>query len=88
MGDLVFLKVSPWKGVLQFGKKGKLALRYVGPYPIIEQIGAVAYRLEFPSELSRLHNIFHISVLRKYIPDPSHVLQAPPVQLTEDLSFK
>ena len=88
VGDMVFLRVSPWKGVLRFGKKGKLALRYIGPYPITERVGVIAYRLELPEELRRLHNVFHVSVLRKYIPDPSHVMSSPPVQLAEDLSFE
>ena len=88
VGDMAFLRVSPWKGVLRFGKKGKLAPRYIGPYSISERVGVVAYRLELPDELRRLHNVFHVSVLRKYIPDPSHVMSSPPVQLAEDLSFE
>jgi len=61
IGDYVFLKVSPMKGVIRFGKKGKLAPRYVGPYQIIERIGSVAYKLDFPPEMSQVHPVFHIS---------------------------
>ena len=70
--DRVFLKLSPWKGVVCFGKRGKLSPRYIGPFEIVE-IGPVAYRLDLPEELSRVHNVFHIFMLHKYISDPSHV---------------
>ncbi|KAL6202542.1 hypothetical protein ACLB2K_026250 [Fragaria x ananassa] len=86
VGDWVFLKLSPWKGVIRFGKRGKLTPRYIGPYKIIEQVGTVAYRLELPLELSRIHNVFHVSMLRKYITDPSHVLQEQPISLKKDLT--
>ncbi|GKC77589.1 putative reverse transcriptase domain-containing protein [Tanacetum coccineum] len=65
VGDHVLLKVSPWKGVVHFGKKGKLAPRYVGPFEIIERIGLVAYRLRLPEELSSVHGTFHVSNLKK-----------------------
>ena len=74
VGDMVFLRISPWKGVLRFGKRGKLSPRYIGPYRIVERIREVAYRLELPFDLDRIHDVFHVSMLRKYIPDPSHVL--------------
>ena len=74
---MVFLRISPWKGVLRFGKRGKLSPRYIGPYRIVDRIGEVAYRLELPSDLDRIHDVFHVSMLRKYIPDPSHVLWGP-----------
>ncbi|TQD86597.1 hypothetical protein C1H46_027863 [Malus baccata] len=70
-GNYVFLKLSPWKGVVRFGKKGKLSPRYIGPYEITERIGEVAYRLELPPELSKVHNVFHVSMLRRYVSDPS-----------------
>ena len=87
-GDLVFLKVSPMKGVKRFGKKKKLAPRYIGPYEIRARVGEVAYRLVLPPELSRIHPIFHVSMLRKYIADPSHVLQPQVVELSEDLTYE
>ena len=73
-GDLVFLKEPPMKGVMRFGKKGKLAQRYTGPIEIQSRVGEVAYSLVLPPELSRIHPVFHISMLRKFISDPSHVL--------------
>ena len=69
VGDFVLLKVSPMKGVRRFGKKGKLASRYVGPFRISERIGAVSYRLELPQSLSSVHDVFHISMLRKHLRD-------------------
>ena len=87
-GDMVFLKVSPMKGVMRFGKKGKLAPRYIGPFEIRSRVGEVAYRLILPYELSRIHPVFHVSMLRKYIADPSHVLQPQMVELNEDLSYE
>ena len=86
--DRVFLKLSPWKGVVCFGKRGKLSPRYIGPFEIVERIGLVAYRLDLPEELSRVHNVFHISMLRKYISDPSHVLEALEIELRDDLSYE
>ena len=74
-GDMVFLKVSPMKGVMRFGKKGKLAPRYIGPFEIRSRVREVAYRLTLPHELSRIHSVFHVSILRKYIANPSHILQ-------------
>ena len=69
VGDYVFLKVSPMKGIKRFGKKGKLAPRFVGPFPILERVGKVAYRLELPEKLSAIHPVFHISLLRKHVKD-------------------
>ncbi|GAV64392.1 Chromo domain-containing protein [Cephalotus follicularis] len=86
MGDHVFLKVSPWKGVQRFGKKGKLAPRYIGPFEILERVEEVAYQLALPPALSNVHNVFHISMLRRYIPDPSHVLDYDTVPVQDDLS--
>ena len=63
VGDKVFLKISPWKGVLRFGKRGKLSPRYIGPYEVIERVGPVAYRLALPLELSQIHDVFHVSML-------------------------
>ena len=85
--DWVFLKLSPWKGVVRFGKKGKLSPRYIGPYRITERVDAVAYRLELPSELSRVHNVFHVSMLRHYVSDPSHVIPHQPLEINSDLTY-
>ena len=84
----MFLKVSPMKGLMRFGKKGKLAPRYIGPIEIKSRVGEVAYRLVLPPELSRIHLVFHVSMLRKYIPDPSHVLQPQTVEISEDLTYE
>ena len=75
MGDKVFLKVSPWRKILRFGQKGKLSLRFIRPYEILERIGPVAYRLALPPELAKLHDVFHVSMLRRYRSDESHILQ-------------
>ncbi|XP_048229059.1 uncharacterized protein LOC125369832 [Ricinus communis] len=88
VGEYVFLKVSPMRGVLWFGKKGKLAPRYVGPFEIIGRIGDVAYKLDLPPNFSHVHPVFHISMLRKYISDPSHVLQPQNVGVGEDLTYE
>ncbi|GJU93273.1 hypothetical protein Tco_1318029 [Tanacetum coccineum] len=71
VGDKVMLKVSPWKGVVRFGKRGKLNPRYVRPFKVLEKVGAIAYKLELPQELSRVHNTFHVSNLKRcYSDDP------------------
>ena len=87
MGDHVFLKVSPSRGVVRFGLKGKLSPRYIGPFDILERIGDVAYRLALLPELSNVNNTFHVSVLRKYVLDPPHVIQHVPLELKEALSY-
>ncbi|GJZ76627.1 hypothetical protein Tco_0641299, partial [Tanacetum coccineum] len=71
VGDHVLLKVSPWKGVVRFGKKGKLALRFIVPFEIIERIGPAAYRLRLPQELSSVHGTFHVSNFKKCLADPT-----------------
>ncbi|GKE68027.1 hypothetical protein Tco_1526099 [Tanacetum coccineum] len=63
------LKISPWKGVVRFGKRGKLNPRYVGPFKVLEKVGAIAYKLELPQELSMVHNTFHVSNLKKCYAD-------------------
>jgi len=88
IGDHVFLKVSPMTGVTRFGKKGKLAPRYVGPFEILERINTVAYRLALPPDLSRVHSVFHVSMLRKYIRDPLHVIDYSGVVVNEDLGYE
>ena len=73
--DRVFLKISPWKGVLRFGRRGNLSPRFIRPYEIMSKVGPIAYKLKLPQEVSRIHDTFHVSMLRKYIPNPSHVLR-------------
>ncbi|KAL5569385.1 hypothetical protein UlMin_025960 [Ulmus minor] len=88
VGDSVFLKVAPMKGVLRFGKKGKLSPRYIRPFKILERICKVAYRLALPPELSSIHNLFHVSMLKKYIPDPTHVWEYELIEVHEDLTYE
>ncbi|CAN6686043.1 unnamed protein product [Malus baccata var. baccata] len=84
---LVFLKLSSWKGVVRFGKKGKLSPRYIGPYQIGERVGEVAYQLTLPPELARMHNVFHVSMLRRYVSDLSHVIPPQPLEINLDLTY-
>ncbi|XP_060973968.1 uncharacterized protein LOC133039157 [Cannabis sativa] len=86
-GDHVFLRVSPMKGIKRFGKKGKLSPRFIGPFEILEKIGQVAYRLALPPSLSAVHNVFHVSMLRKYVSDPMHILSYEMLELQPDLSY-
>ncbi|CAM8926435.1 unnamed protein product [Rhodiola kirilowii] len=87
VGDHVFLRVSLMKGVMRFGKKGKLSPRYIGPFEILERVGNVAYRLALPPTLSSMNPVFHILMLRKYISDPSHVLEYERVQMDDTLTY-
>ncbi|EOY08687.1 Uncharacterized protein TCM_023737 [Theobroma cacao] len=86
--DLTNDKIKIMKGVIQFAKRGKLNPRYIGPFHIIKRIRLVAYRLELPSKLDRIYNVFHVSMLKKYVLDPSQILEAPPIELQEDLKFE
>ncbi|XP_049369904.1 transposon Tf2-1 polyprotein [Solanum verrucosum] len=85
--DWVFLKVSPMKGIMRFVKKGKLSPKYVGPYKIIQKIGMVVYELDLPSELEAVHPVFHVSMLRKCIGDPSRIIPIENICIAEDLSY-
>ena len=87
VADKVFLKVSPWRKVLRFGKKRKLSPRFIGPYEVLERIEPVAYRLALPLELAKLHDVFHVSKLRKYRSDGSHILPVQEVQVKADFSY-
>ncbi|GJR55223.1 putative reverse transcriptase domain-containing protein [Tanacetum coccineum] len=84
---VLMLKVSPWKGVVRFGKKGKIAPRYVGPFEILERIGLVAYRLRLPEELSRVHDTFHVSNLKKCLADASLHVPLDEIKVDKTLRF-
>ncbi|KAG8473009.1 hypothetical protein CXB51_034924 [Gossypium anomalum] len=81
VGDKIFLKASPWKKVLRFGRKGKLSPRFIGPYEIIEKVRPVEYRLALPPELERIHDVFHVSMLHRYHSDPSHIISPTEIEL-------
>ena len=74
MVDHVFLKVMPKRGMIRFRKQGKLSPRYIRPFEVLERVGIGAYRLALPPSLSSVHNVFHVSILWKYTPDPTHVV--------------
>ncbi|GJU97749.1 putative reverse transcriptase domain-containing protein [Tanacetum coccineum] len=87
VGDKVMLKVSPWKGVVHFGKRGKLNPRYVGPFKVIEKVGSVSYKLELPKELSRVHNMFHVSNLKKCYADEPLAVPLDGLHFDDKLQF-
>ena len=87
-GDHVWLRISPMKGVMRFGKKGKLSPRFIGPFEILSRVGEVPYKLALPLSLSAVHLVFHVSMLWKYISDESHVLLLDSVELGPDLTFE
>ena len=87
VGDKVFLKVSSWRKILRFSQKGKLSSRFIGQYEVLERIGPVAYRLALPPELAKLHDVFHVSMLRRYRSDESHILPIQEIQVHADLSY-
>nr|GFC67089.1 putative reverse transcriptase domain-containing protein [Tanacetum cinerariifolium] len=87
VGDKVMLKVSPWKGVVRFGKQGKLNPRYVGPFKVLERVGDVAYKLDLPEELSRVHNMFHVSNLKKCHADEPLAVPLDGIHFDDKLYF-
>ena len=88
IGEKVFLKVSPWKKVMRFEIRGKLSPRFIEPYEVIEKVGPIAYRLVLPPELEKIYNVFHISMLRMYRSDPSHVVSSKIIELHLDLTYE
>ncbi|XP_070020392.1 uncharacterized protein [Nicotiana sylvestris] len=88
VGERVLLWVSPMKGVIRFGKKDKLSPRYIGPFEILKRVVEMADILALPPSLSAVHPIFHVSMLRKYYGDLSHVLDFSSIQLDKDLTYK
>ncbi|GJS88045.1 putative reverse transcriptase domain-containing protein [Tanacetum coccineum] len=87
VGDKVVLKVSPWKGVIRFGKRGKLNPRYTGPFKILAKVGTVAYRLELPDQLRRVHSTFHVSNLNKRLSDEPLAIPLDEIQIDDKLNF-
>jgi hypothetical protein len=86
-GDYVFLKVSPWKGVIRFRKRGKLGPRYIGPFKVLQRVGRVAYRLDLPPELERIHNTFHVSQLRKCLADATAHVPLDDIVVDEKMNY-
>ena len=78
----------PKRGVVRFGKRGKLSPRFIGPFEILERIGTVAYRLALPPSMSGVHEAFHVSMLRKYTPDPAHVMDWGQIEIDTDGAFE
>ena len=81
-------EISPTKRVMRFGRSGKLNARYVEPYEILKKVGTLVYRLALPPTLSRVHNVFYVLQLRKYISNPSHILEDQPIEVKENLSVE
>ena len=84
----MFFRVSPRKGVFPFGKKGKLAPRYIGLFEILQRVGEVAYQLALPPQLFMIHDVFHVSLLRKYDPNVSHILDWQELNLQENMKYE
>nr|GFB94756.1 putative reverse transcriptase domain-containing protein [Tanacetum cinerariifolium] len=87
VGEKVMLKVSPWKGVVRFGKRGKLNPRYVRPFRVLEKVGTIAYKIELPQELSRVHNTFHVSNLKKCYSDDPLTVSLDGLRIDDQLYF-
>ena len=88
VGDHVFLKVMSKRGVVRFGKRGKLSSRFIEPFEILERIGTVTYRLALPPSMSGVHEVFHVSMLRKYTPDPAHVVEWGQIEVDTGGTFE
>jgi hypothetical protein len=87
VGDFVYLRVSPTRGIQRFGIKGKLAPRYVGPFEIHKVCGPIAYRLQLPPQLAAVHDVFHVSQLRKCIKTPTEIIDSQAIKIESDLSY-
>jgi hypothetical protein len=85
--DFVYLRVSPTRGIQRFGVKGKLAPRYIGPFEILGICGPVAYRLQLPSQLAAIHNIFHVSQLKKCVKVPTEIIDSQAIKIEPDLTY-
>ena len=88
VGDHFFLKVMPKREVVRFGKRGKLSPRFIGPFEILERVGTVAYRVALPPSMSGVHEVFHVSMLQKYTPDPAHVVDWGLIEVDTDGTFE
>ena len=88
VGDHVFLKVMPKRGVVRFDKRGKLSPRFIGPFEILERVGTVVYRLALPPRMSGVHEVFHVSMLQRYTPDPAHVVDWGGIEVDTDETFE
>ena len=86
--DHVFLKVMPKRRVVRFGKRGKLSSRVIGPFEILEMVGTIAYRLALPPSMTGVHEVFHVSMLRKYTLDPAHVVDWEQIEVDMDRTFE
>ena len=80
-------KISRTRGVMRFGKSGKLSPRYVGPFEILKRVGEVAYQLALPPTLTSTHDVFHVSMLKKYVSDASHNIDYADLEIREDMSY-
>jgi hypothetical protein len=87
VGDHVFLKMLPMKGVMWFGKKGKLSPHFIGPFEITQRVGKLAYRIALPPDLVRTHDVFHVSMLRKYIGNLDVIVEYEPLRILEGLTY-
>ena len=88
VGDHIFLKAIPKRGVVKFGKRGKLSPTFIGPFKILERTGTVAYRLTLSPSMSGVHEVFHVSMLREYTPDPAHVVDWGQIEVDTDGTFE
>ena len=87
IGALVLLKVSPWKGLVRFGQKGKLSPRFIGPFEVLKKVKKVAYEIALPPQWQHIHNVFHVSMLKPYVPNSNQVIEYEPIELQPDLSY-